>query len=238
MCIRMYTYTYTPETPLAIPSEAPISIFIIYICIWASWYIYTYICIYLTYGRAHWCGAPMQNSYACVRWNFVLCSISNHIRFFPSRYLDIYCVCTVCAGTKKILKPFRSHLLDTHPSPCNCPCDSCSSGACRPPAVDLFWVQEHLLCSKSQLLDGSDRNYYPWKCLQLQCNDCFLHKPSVLLCDQSAFTDLTTYWNGRNGKLRITLNETWLLLRTCYFFQRRQFLILASLYDTYQRHPN
>ena len=67
---------------------------------------------------------------------------------------------------------------------------------------------------------------------------CFLHKPSVLLCDQSAFTDLTTYWNGRNGKLRITLNETWLLLRTCYFFQRRQFLILASLYDTYQRHPN
>jgi hypothetical protein len=33
---------------------------------------------------------------------------------------------------------------------------------------------------------------------------CFLHKPSVLLCDQSAFTDLTTYWNGRNGKLRNT----------------------------------
>ena len=86
---------------------------------------------------------------------------SNHIRFFPCRY----CVCTVCAGTKKILKPFRSHLLDTHPSPCNFPCDSCSSGACRPPAVNLFWVQEHLLCSKSQLLDGSDRNYYPWKCL-------------------------------------------------------------------------
>ena len=48
----------------------------------------------------------------------------------------------------------------------------------------------------------------------------------------------TTYWNGRNGKLRITLNKTWLLLRTCNFFQRRQFLILASLYDTYQRHPN
>ena len=53
----------------------------------------------------------------------------------------------------------------------------------------MFWVQEHFLCRKDQFLHGSDRSYYPWKCLQLQCDDCFLNKPNLILCDKSAFTD-------------------------------------------------
>ena len=112
--------------------------------------------------------------------------MDQHNRFFPCRY----CVCTVCAGTKKILKPFRSHLLDTHPSPCNCPCDSCSSGACRPPAVDLFWVQEHLLCSKSwhpfttrtrgtqtkENLGQETGTHYRFKDFVGQMAEAFIHK--------------------------------------------------------------
>jgi len=39
------------------------------------------------------------------------------------------------------------------------------------------------------LLAGSERNYFPWKCLELRCNLCFLNKPSVLLCNQTGITD-------------------------------------------------
>ena len=56
-----------------------------------------------------------------------------------------YCVCTVCFGTKKILKPFRTHLLKQHSVNCSCDCVSCASGTCRPSIVDLNWIQSHLL---------------------------------------------------------------------------------------------
>ena len=64
--------------------------------------------------------------------------------------------------------------------------------------VDLTWIQshDHLLCPKQQLLHGSDRHYFPWSCLELKCDTCFLNKPSLLVCDRSAFTDPTivTKW--------------------------------------------
>ena len=63
--------------------------------------------------------------------------------------------------------------------------------------VDLTWIQSHLLCPKQQLLHGSDRHYFPWSCLELKCDTCFLYKaPSLLVCDRSAFTDPTivTKW--------------------------------------------
>ena len=37
-----------------------------------------------------------------------------------------YCVCTTCFGTRKIVKPFRSHLLSNHPANCPCDCGTCS----------------------------------------------------------------------------------------------------------------
>ena len=45
------------------------------------------------------------------------------------------------------------------------------------------------LCTKAQLLHGSEHNYYSWECLPLKCEKCFLNKPSVLLCERSAFED-------------------------------------------------
>ena len=107
-----------------------------------------------------------------------------------------YCVCNVCFGTKKILKPFRTHVLKQHPLNCSCDCVTCASGSCRPSVVDLTWIQSHLLCPKQQLLHGSDRHYFPWSCLELKCDTCFLNKPSLLVCNRSAFTDPTivTKW--------------------------------------------
>ena len=108
-----------------------------------------------------------------------------------------YCACNVCFGTKKILKPFRTHVLKQHPLNCSCDCVTCASGSCRSSVVDLTWIQSHLLCPKQQLLHGSDRHYFPWSCLELKCDTCFLYKaPSLLVCDWSAFTDPTivTKW--------------------------------------------
>ena len=53
-----------------------------------------------------------------------------------------------------------------------------------------------LLCSKAQLLHGSEHNYHRWECLPLKCEKCFLNKPSVLLCERSAFDDpsVTMKW--------------------------------------------
>ena len=53
-----------------------------------------------------------------------------------------------------------------------------------------------LLCSKAQLLQGSEHNYHRWECLPLKCEKCFLNKPSVLLYERSAFDDasVTMKW--------------------------------------------
>ena len=70
--------------------------------------------------------------------------------------------------------------------------------------VDLTWIQSHLLCPKQQLLHGSDRHYFPWSCLELKCDTCFLYKaPSLLVCDRSAFTDPTCYETGEMGTVRL-----------------------------------
>ena len=98
-------------------------------------------------------------------------------------------MCTTCFGTRKIVKPFRSHLLSNHPANCPCDCGTCSEKKCRPEAMDTNWLQTHFLCTKAQLLHGSEHNYYSWECLQLKCEKCFLNKPSVLLCERSAFDD-------------------------------------------------
>ena len=58
--------------------------------------------------------------------------------------------------------------------------------------MDLTWIQSHLLCPKQQLLHGSDRHYFPWSCLELKCDTCFLNKPALLICDRSVFTDPTS----------------------------------------------
>ena len=102
-----------------------------------------------------------------------------------------YCVCNACFGTKKILKPFRMHVLKQHPLSClcDCSCVTCASGSCRPSIVDLTWIQSHLLCPKQQLLHGSEHHYFPWSCLELKCDTCFLNKPLLLVCNHSAFTD-------------------------------------------------
>ena len=60
-----------------------------------------------------------------------------------------------------------------------------------PIQTTLTWIQSHLLCPKQQLLHGSERHYFPWSCLELKCDTCFLNKPSLLVCDRSAFTDPT-----------------------------------------------
>ena len=70
-----------------------------------------------------------------------------------------------------------------------------------------FWKLQAISCglnldsvsfalSKQQLLHGSDRHCFPWSCLELKCDTFFLNKPSLLVCDQSAFTDPTivTKW--------------------------------------------
>ena len=102
-----------------------------------------------------------------------------------------YCVCTVCFGTRKMLKPMRKHFLDQHPANCSCDCPTCSSNSCRPEALDVNWLQSHFLCPKQPLLYGSDHNYNQWKCIELKCDACFLNKPSIILCDRSGFTDDT-----------------------------------------------
>ena len=44
---------------------------------------------------------------------------------------------------------------------------------------------------KAPLLHSSDCTYHPWKCLKLECDQCFMNKPSLLLCKCSGFTDPT-----------------------------------------------
>ena len=89
-----------------------------------------------------------------------------------------------------------SHLLSNHPANCPCDCGTCSEKKCRPEAMDTNWLQTHFLCTKAQLLHGSEHNYHCWECLPLKCEKCFLNKPSVLLCERSAFDDpsVTMKW--------------------------------------------
>ena len=38
-------------------------------------------------------------------------------------------------------------------------------------------------------MHASEHNDYHWGCLELKCDDCFLNKPSIILCYQSGFVD-------------------------------------------------
>ena len=87
----------------------------------------------------------------CVRFQFWsvprlrfrdLCFVAILQFYFCLSLAFRYCVCTVCAGTKKIFKTFRSHLVTVTMN--------LVLRSCRPPACDLFWVQEHFLCQKNQ----------------------------------------------------------------------------------------
>ena len=75
---------------------------------------------------------------------------------------------------RKISKPFRSHLLSKHPTNCPCDCSTCVAGDCRPEAVDIPWLHSHFLYPKKPLLRGSERSYYPWKCVELKCDQSIL----------------------------------------------------------------
>ena len=91
-------------------------------------------------------------------------------------------------GTRKISKPFRSHLLSKHPANCPCDCSPCVAGDCRPEAVDIPWLHSHFRCPKHPLLHGSEHSYYPWKCVELKCDQCFLNKPVFPKCKCTSCT--------------------------------------------------
>ena len=115
-----------------------------------------------------------------------------------------YCVCNVCFGTKKILKPFRTHVLKQHLLNCLCDCVTCASGSCRPSVVDLTWIQSHLLCPKQQLLHGSDHHCFPWRCVELKCDTCFLNKPSFFCMRPVSFhRPNNCYEMGEMGTVRL-----------------------------------
>ena len=107
---------------------------------------------------------------------------------FPRFAFHRFCVCTVCMGTHKLLQALRSHLQRTHTPNCLCDCPICSSGQCRPAALDVYWIQRHFLCARAPLLKGSDKNYYPWECLRQRCGNCFLRRDSIFSCPLSGFT--------------------------------------------------
>ena len=71
-----------------------------------------------------------------------------------------------------------------------CDCRTCSSNSCRSENLDVNWLQSHFLCPKQPPL-YSDHNYNQWKCIELKCDACFLHKPSIILCDRFGFADDT-----------------------------------------------
>ena len=48
-----------------------------------------------------------------------------------------------------------------------------------------------ILCPKKPPLYSSDHNYNQWKCIELKFDACFLHNPSIILCDRSGFGDDT-----------------------------------------------
>jgi len=103
----------------------------------------------------------------------------------------------VCAPllSRKIVKPFRLHLfLSNHLANCPCDCDTCSEKKCYGHKLvsDFLCIR-----TKAQLLHGSEHSYHCcWECLPLKCEKCFLNKPSVLLCERSAFDDpsVTMKW--------------------------------------------
>ena len=130
-----------------------------------------------------------MNSRRCPAFNSGTWAVLVLTTMFGFPLICRYCVCTTCFGTHKILKPFKSHLHDKHSQPCLCHCSTCVFGECTPLVVDLNWVQSHFLCPKAQLLQGSDFNDYPWLCLKLQCEKCFLNKASVLMCPATGMLD-------------------------------------------------
>ena len=78
----------------------------------------------------------------------------------------------------------RKHFLNQHPANYTCGCCTCSSNSCRSETLDVNWLQSHL-CPKKPPLYNSDHNYNQWKCIELKFDACFLHNPSIILCDRS-----------------------------------------------------
>ena len=50
-----------------------------------------------------------------------------------------------------------------------------------------------------------EHNYYPWKCLELKYEECFLRKLSVVVCDRSGFTDSTELTRNSKDTLLLQL---------------------------------
>ena len=72
----------------------------------------------------------------------------------------------------------------------------------------IFYAQNNLLC-----MDGSDHNYNQWKYIELKCDAYFLHKPSIILYDQSGLVDDTNAKWEKWGQFDYTQrNLVWPLL--------------------------
>ena len=93
---------------------------------------------------------------------------------------------------QKLLQVLEQYYAAVHTQPCTCGCSFCKNGNCDPDnntkTFQTHYFMRHLLCEPTIVFEneGGRYSYYHWKCVTLQCENCYKNKDSnLLLCPKS-----------------------------------------------------